>query len=1199
MKDFVYSRRIFMYLKRLETVGFKSFAERIQVEFVPGVTAVVGPNGSGKSNISDAVRWVLGEQSARQLRGSKMEDIIFQGSDTRKALNVAEVTLVLDNQDQAVPLDYEEVSVMRRMYRSGESEFYINKQSCRLKDIIDLFMDSGLGREAYSIISQGKVEEILSSKAEERRTIFEEAAGVLKYKQRKRKAEYKLAETQENLNRVEDIIHENEQQLTPLRKQAETAEQYLRLKEELKQNEIALLLTEIEQLHTQWQELLQQIEKNKMTEINLKTTIQEREALVEKQKQDIADLDEEVEKLQENLLQVTEQLENYQGKKRLLHERTKHFGENKRKLESQKEETAVKIAELKNEWEIEHKNLAELQEMRKQTKQQLNDLKTKLSTNNETISETIEDLKADYIEYLNKQAAKRNEKQSITSQLQQITEKRDRQQEKFQGLTADREQLSVKKKQLETTLTEQEKFYSEKTSHIQQLKKEIEINRQEYQESQTKLYQGYQYIEKLKSRKEMLEEMKTEFQGFFQGVRAVLKANENGQLHGIHGAVIELIDVPKSYLTAIETVLGGQAQHIITVEDQAARKAIAWLKQTNQGRATFLPLESIKERFITTDIRQKIENHPGFIGIAANLVDTKPNYQKAINHLMGHVIISKTLKDANEIAKLALRRFKVVTVEGDVVNPGGSMSGGAKKKTNQSLFTREKDLQEITEKLDGFKGKISSFEKKLSSQKQIIAKKESQLETEEQSLTDQQQKLQQLRSENKEMEMKLSTVNDNLSIYDQDNEQYKQDSDQLYGRDQQLTGELDEIKRQLESVQKEIDALTEQRKVFEENRENLQDDYHRSQVVLAEQEERVKNSQDKTNKLKEELTALEEQYALYKSELSTLLDLEKEEETEAEIDETIQRKQTEKQNLNQTIQKKRTKRSDETKRQEDEERELKEENKYHQAYVQEIQQKEVKANRLDVELENRLTHLQTEYTITYEKAKQTYRKTENTVEAKSVVQKLKNSIDQLGAVNLGAMDEFERVQERHTFLTEQKNDLTTAKQTLYTVIDEMDQEMIKRFDETFNQIKAEFSQVFKQLFGGGHAELTLTDPKNLLETGVDIIAQPPGKKLQHLGLLSGGERALTAIALLFAILQVRPVPFCILDEVEAALDEANVSRFAKYIKLFSEKTQFIVITHRKGTMEEADVLYGVTMQESGVSRLVSVRLEETKELMNS
>ena len=1193
----LFIRRMYMFLKRLESVGFKSFAERISVDFVPGVTAVVGPNGSGKSNITDAIRWVLGEQSAKSLRGSKMEDIIFQGSDTRKSLNVAEVTLVLDNHDQTLPLDYDEVSVMRRVYRSGDSEFYINKQSCRLKDIIDLFMDSGLGREAFSIISQGKVEEILSSKAEERRSIFEEAAGVLKYKQRKKKAEYKLAETQENLNRVEDIVHEIEQQIDPLRQQAETAEKYMDLQEKLKQNEIAFLISEIEELHAEWQALLAELDNQRTKEISLKTVIQQSEATLEKERHDINKLDEEIEKLQTNLLSSTQQLEKFEGKKQLLQERSKHLEENKLKLETQKSETAVRIGNLHDELVKGKKKLAALQNTRRKTKKIVQELEKKLSINQENIADRIETLKSEYIEYLNSQAAKNNEKQSISKRIQQISGKTDRQAEKFQDMAEHRENLSDKLGQCEINVLTQEKHYQEKETMIQRLKSELQVERKHFQESQTKLYQGYQYIEKMKSRKEMLEEMKEDFQGFFHGVKAVLKARVEQVLEHIYGAVIELIDVPKQYITAIETVLGGQAQHVVVKDDQAARNAINWLKRSNKGRATFLPLGSIQERSIPKDTALKIESHPGFVGIAANLVETADLYQRAVNHLMGHVIVAKTLKDANEIAKLVFRRFRVVTLEGDVVNPGGSMSGGAQKKTNQSLFTREKDLQEITDKLTGFIDKAKEFEQKVEEQKQRIVELERSLEKEEQSMNVAQRSLQELQTELKELEMKKASLNDSLAIYDRDKQQFVADKKELQGRDEQLTKELQDIKQQLMRIQDEINTLSLQEETFLEHKELHQQSLHDNQVTLAEQEERFRNQSEKTNTIQKQLDELQKQYDGYTAELADLLEFENGKETAEEIVDTIQAKTLEKESLTHSIQEKRGDRSTRTQLMQDKERELKELNKSHQAFMQEIQQNEVKMNRLDVALENRLSHLQTEYTITFEKAKQTYAKAENMEEAKLTVQQLKQSIEQLGAVNLGAIEEYERVSERHTFITEQKADLVEAKQTLFAVIAEMDEEMKKRFDTTFTQIKAEFSKVFEQLFGGGHAELKLTDPKNLLDTGVEIVAQPPGKKLQHLGLLSGGERALTAIALLFAILRVRPVPFCVLDEVEAALDEANVSRFAKYIKLYSKDTQFIVITHRKGTMEEADVLYGVTMQESGVSRLVSVRLEDTKELV--
>lgn len=1188
-----------MYLKRLESAGFKSFAERINVEFVPGVTAVVGPNGSGKSNIIDAIRWVLGEQSAKSLRGSKMEDIIFQGSDSRKPLNVADVTLVLDNSDSKLPLDYEEVSITRRVYRSGDSEFYINKQACRLKDIIDLFMDSGLGREAFSIISQGKVEEILSSKAEERRTIFEEAAGVLKYKLRKKKAEFKLAETQENMNRVEDILHEIETQMGPLEKQAETAKEYIRKKELLKNQEISLLIAEIEKIYSEWQAILADMEQEKIKEIEIKTAIQQKEAQLENERQIIFQLDDEIEKLQASLVEKTRELEQLEGKKQVLAERSKHYGENKEKVKSEKAETKSRIEKIQLELETENIKLQEMKTERDQTKETAANLESTLTKGNANISDQIEELKSVYIELLNRQAAKRNERHSIKEQQQQMEIKKDKQLGKFTDLLEIRKEAKKKLTQMKQEIVRHEQRLQEMENERNKLKSDLDNERIRAEEAQIRLYQGYQYVEKLKSKKEMLEEMKEEFQGFFYGVKAVLKARDDRKLSGIQGAVIELIDVPNNIITAIETVLGGQAQHIIAVDDDAARKAIFWLKQTNQGRATFLPLASIQPRYVPGDILQKVKNHQGFIGIAADLVFCDKQFQHAINHLMGHIIISQTLQDANEIAKLAMRKYRIVTMDGDVVSPGGSMSGGAKKKTNLSLFTRDKDLLEVTKKLQEFQSRTTAFEQKVADQKYYIQKMEDDLEKAQEIVQHEQKILAETRTSHAEMEAKERTLDDNLALYDQDKKQFDSEKKALDDRKLQLDKDLDSLKTQLEHSQKKMNELIDQDSELKENQEQLENALHKSQITLAEQEERVKSQYDKTNTLHRQLDELKDQHTLFDIRLQELSARKQDGETETEINENIQLAFMEKNKVAAEIQEKRSDRSNRTVRIQDQEREIKEEQKQHQAIMKEIQHKEVKRARYDVELENRLSHLQTEYTITYEKAKTDYEKAENLEQAKEAVVKLKTSIDRLGTVNLGAIDEFVRVKTRYQFLTKQKNDLTEAKQTLHDAINEMDVEMEKRFGTTFSQIKQEFAIVFRELFGGGHAELKLTEPNNLLDTGVDIIAQPPGKKLQHLGLLSGGERALTAIALLFSILRVRPVPFCILDEVEAALDEANVARFAKYVKIHSEATQFIVITHRKGTMEEAHVLYGVTMQESGVSRLVSVRLEETRELVES
>ncbi|MGM8211784.1 chromosome segregation protein SMC [Virgibacillus sp. W0430] len=1185
-----------MYLKRLESVGFKSFAERIRVEFVPGVTAVVGPNGSGKSNIIDAVRWVLGEQSAKSLRGAKMEDIIFQGSDTRKPLNFAEVTLVLDNEDQQLPLDYEEISVTRRVYRSGDSEFYLNKQSCRLKDIVDLFLDSGLGKEAFSIISQGKVEEILSSKAEERRIIFEEAAGVLKYKQRKRKAEFKLGETEENLDRVKDIIHEIEKQIEPLKEQAQTAKQYKTLKEQLKQKEIGLLLTEIQRLHADWQSLLTELEENKLQEIDVKTTIQKMEANIENERQQLNNLDAEIAEMQTELLAITQQLEQMEGNKNLLHERLKHFAENKEKLQLQQKSVYEKIELLQSELAIEQRELEAMQAKRNQTKKEIEDLELKLTKEEENIEDQIENMKADYIELLNKQAVKRNEKHSIEADLKRIQTKKSGQVNQSDALLATIDRQEEEKRTVKIEYENLQAACHDKMEYVQQLKKELATKRANYQQSQAQLYEGNEHIARVRSKKEMLHEMKEEFQGFFFGVKEVLQASKKNMLANIHGAVIELIDVPQQFITAIDTVLGAQTQYIVVADDEAARAAINWLKREKKGRATFLPLASIKQRYLPKDVLQKIRTHKGMVDVASALVSSR--FDLLVNHLMGHVIVAKTLKDANEIAALTERKYRVVTLEGDVVNPGGSMSGGAQKRTNQSLFTRDKELQRLSVKLKEYEKRSKQFAANVQKEKEAIQRREELIDSEERLLSKMQDELQHAHASYKEMELKLASLNDNLTVYDLEKQQFERNVNKLKNRVNQLNNELNSVEQQLISNQQTIQELMDQQAAFKTNYEKTQQVYQAKRIEYAEQEERLKHQREKTEALKFQLKEQQNLNTSYTNDLIELIRMHESEKSETEMNESIQAKKQEKTILTEKIQRSREKQVKRNKWINDEERELKEISRQRQQLLQEIQQKEVKANRLDVALENRLSHLQTEYEITYDKAEKMYEKATNRDEAKQYVEQLKQSIDRLGTVNIGAIEEYERISKRYTFLTTQEEDLVRAKETLFTVISEMDEEMEQLFSATFTKIKAEFSHVFQQLFGGGYAELTLTDPQSILHTGVDIVARPPGKKLQSLGLLSGGERALTAIALLFAILRVRPVPFCILDEVEAALDEANVVRFAKYVKLYSEKTQFIVITHRKGTMEEADVLYGVTMQESGVSRLVSVRLEETEELIN-
>ncbi len=1187
-----------MFLKRLDIVGFKSFAERIAIDFVPGVTAVVGPNGSGKSNITDAMRWVLGEQSVKSLRGAKMEDIIFGGSDSRKALNIAEVTLTLDNEDYFLPIDYHEVSVTRRVFRSGDSEFFINKQSCRLKDIVDLFMDSGLGREAFSIISQGKVEEILSSKAEERRSIFEEAAGVLKYKNRKKKAEYKLAETQENVNRVNDILHELEGQVEPLKIQASIAKDFLQKKEDLENIEVALTVYEIEDFHAKWEGFNKQIELHKRQELELSADLQTKEAEIEKVRNHIDALDESINDLQQVLLKVSEELEKLEGRKEVLKERKKNAHQNKDQLYNLASDLKQKQEHLTIVRATENELLQKLAAEVKSIKDSLKDKQAILATHDQNIEEKLEDLKSEYIEMLNKQATSRNELKYLKEQMSQQDEKNIRLVESNQKYIKEREFISGEKTRLNHDLSKVEERLSSQISSFREEQAKFENLKMNYQKKETTLYQAYQFLQQTKSRKEMLEEMQDDYAGFFQGVKEILHAAKENKLQGIEGAIAELINVPKDYETAVEIALGGATQHIVVDNEPNGRLAINYLKQHSFGRATFLPLTVVKERTIPSPQLQSLKGHSAFIGVASDLIAFNDKYHSVITNLLGTVIVTKDLKGANELARLCNYRFRLVTLEGDVVNPGGSMTGGAVKQKSNSLLSRGRELEDISQKLSEMEEKTATLEEHVKQLKQSISTQEmtvAELREAGEALRIEQQKI---KGDLREVEFKEKNANEHLSLYDQERQMSEFENKKMSDRIVELETMLVTVSSEIEQLDLSISELNLQKNNQRTSKESLQSEITDIKVLLAGKLQLAESQQEKLQKITEEL---EETVTKFKETTEDLNLLTSEMTTnssgEEELEIAAKRKSSDKTETIQLITSRREQRLKLQNKLEDLEREVKEEKRNYKQLVDILKDEEVKMNRLDVELENRLSQLREEYLLTYEAAKEKYPLQIEVGEARKKVKLIKLAIEELGTVNLGAIDEYDRVSERYEFLIEQKNDLQEAKDTLYKVIDEMDDEMKKRFNETFTSIRSHFEPVFQALFGGGRADLRLTDPSDLLNTGVDIVAQPPGKKLQNLGLLSGGERALTAIALLFSILKVRPVPFCVLDEVEAALDEANVFRFAQYLKNFSSETQFIVITHRKGTMEEADVLYGVTMQESGVSKLVSVRLEETKELV--
>ncbi|MGG3842403.1 chromosome segregation protein SMC [Anoxybacillus kestanbolensis] len=1180
-----------MFLKRLEAIGFKSFADRISIDFVPGMTAIVGPNGSGKSNITDAIRWVLGEQSVKSLRGAKMEDVIFSGSESRKPLNVAEVTLTLDNSDQFLPLEYEEVSVTRRVYRSGDSEFFINKQPCRLKDIVDLFMDSGVGREAFSIISQGKVEEILSSKAEDRRMIFEDAAGVLKYKMRKKKAEHKLSETEDHLQRVQDILHELNQQLEPLKQQASIAKEYMEKKEQLQTYEVGLIVHEIEQLHEKWEALKAQLALHQQNEMDLATTLQKEEAHIAKLRHELTALDESIDGLQQVLLLVSEELEKMEGKKQLLKERKN----NAHKQQQQMEQTMAQLAERERSLEA---MIAEKKKLLQQLQTDVQALQAELKEKNSVLSAygpkaeaEIERLKSEYIDLVHEQATLKNERMHIETQLQKNEEKQrqliaanDEHIRAYEHIVEQWEQKQQLVRELQQRMTNQEKT-------IQTEEQQLTVRKEQYRKKEATLYEAYQYVQKIKSKKEMLEAMQQEYAGFFQGVKEVLKAKD--RLSGIHGAVVELMTVPSELETAIEVALGGAAQHIVVENEQSAREAIQFLKRNAYGRATFLPLNVIQRKTLPSSVRADIAKHPAYVGVASELISYEATYEQVMTNILGTVIITRDLKGANELARQLQYRYRLVTLEGDVVNPGGAMTGGTVNKQTSSLLSRARELEEVTASWRDAERKTLELEQLVQREKEAIAQAEQQRTALYAELEANRIALQEEKSAWMELDLRKKHMDERLAVYRYERQTLEEEKQELTARLHHVEQLLEALQQKIADIDEQVKQWTEKKQLEQQSKEQMQEQLTAVKVALAEKQEHVRNEEQHVRRLIEEWEETKRTRAQMEHECNQLLyHMNEQAEDEQQLERICEEKMKQKEETIQLIASRREQRLDYQTKLEQLEKEMKELKRQHKQLTDTLKDEEVKLARFDMELDHLLNRLREEYKLSFEAAKEAFPLTISAQEARKKVKLIQLAIDELGTVNLGAIEEYERVSERHRFLTEQKEDLQRAKDTLYQVIDEMDDEMKRRFATTFEQIRAQFARVFVELFGGGKADLQLTDPNDLLHTGVDIVAQPPGKKLQHLSLLSGGERALTAIALLFAILNVRPVPFCVLDEVEAALDEANVQRYAKYLKKFSDDTQFIVITHRKGTMEEADVLYGVTMQQSGVSKLVSVRLEE-------
>ncbi len=1184
-----------MYLKQLQLKGFKSFAHKTVLEFSPGITVVVGPNGSGKSNIADAVRWVLGEQSARSLRGSKMEDVIFAGSKERQPVGMAQVSLILDNEDGELPLDFNEVGITRRVFRSGDSEFLINKAPCRLKDIHELFMDTGVGKESFSIIGQGKIAEILNSKPEERRSIIEEAAGISKYRYRQQQAVKKLESTEQSIHRLRDLVQEIDSQLVPLAEQAEQAAKYQGLKAQFDTLEIKAAVVEIGKL-------LEKITAASSDREQLVLRVKQREAEnsvleidLEKQKFSLNRLDEEIGELQQRLYRQEQQLQRLEGSLGIEKEKQQHA---KKRME-QLDEEQRRLLERKDR----------VQELIETIKAKQSDIYLELENVRRTIDETAaayqgkikrhadrnenaEQLKNQIFDLLHEESSIKNElarqdqnrqhfsaqQQRLAKQLDDIRQKLRKKEQELEQVAAEKVKNRQKEKNLENQLAVCEKQITSLAQETDQLQQRYRRITGEFNKATNRL--------------ETLEALSREYEGFYRGVREVLQAKESGKkgFAGIYGAVVQLLKVPEEYELAVETALGAAAQSVVVEDNKDAQRAIEFLKSTDGGRATFLPLDTIQPRLLPGKFN-KLLSGPGIIGQVKDVIETQSKYRPVLEHLLGNVLIATDMEKAVAAARNSGFKVRVVTLDGDVVNTGGAMSGGSSSPKESGLIRREGEIKRLQRKQEQLSRQIRQVSQVFAEKRQQLDERVKEKAQIEQTLADTVKTLEALANSRLACTREIDNLKDMAENLNWQKEQLAEELSSLGAREAEFQEQLKQLQQRRADIEKELASLTRENQTLEVEKAALADKITGERVKFAalEQEQRAVN--DNFSAQKKLLSDVSAEIAEKEEEKERL----KQQEREIQQNLRNQGEESKKlvimqEELQQEIIGFKERREQLKKEIGKLEETIKQNAKRLQLEQQELNQIEVKLARWETEKENHLSRLWESHRLSYEQALLLQEDRHEVKGLNSQLRVLRQQMEALGVVNLGAIEEYKRVSERHQFLTRQLADLQDAKKSLHKVIGEMQSIMKKRFSKTFARVNEYFIEMFRELFGGGTAELRLTEAEDVLEAGIAIIAQPPGKKLSHLSLLSGGEKALTAIALLFGILKVKPSPFCLLDEIDASLDEANVDRFASVLKTFAADSQFIVISHRQGTMEIADDLYGVTMDKSGISKLVSVKL---------
>ena len=1182
-----------MYLKRLEMYGFKSFADKTVLDFMPGITTVIGPNGSGKSNISDCIRWVLGEQSLKSLRGTKSEDIIFAGTQNRKSLGYAEASMVIDNSDGKLPIEYNEVVVTRRIYRSGETGYFINKTPCRLKDVLELFMDTGIGKDGYSIIGQGKIEEILSNKSEDRRHIFEEAAGIVKYRTRKADSEKKLEQTKLNLLRINDIISEIENNIEPLKNQSEKAKKFLNLREELKNVEVGLFLYNIENFKNQIDDILENIEILETNQVRENENLNELQVKKEELKEQVDSLIEKIEETQNLGFEGNQKREQYNSEIGVLAERLSNNKENYERYAFEIEDLEKQNKELEKEQnqKLEKKN--NLFTNKEKFEKELKEKEEELAKYSKTLSEKELEIES------KKQIVQKNidDKYEIVGEVNtekanyENLEKREKSlKNEIQETISELDSTRTNKEESSKSFYELEKSKNSINNNLLKIKSEKDVSSQKLKDYDTKIntYQSEYRIKE--SRYKFLVETEKEKEGYAKSVKSLIEATEKDSslAKGVHGVLANLISVDKKYELAIEMTLGASIQNIVTDTEEEAKKLVNYLRDNNLGRASFLPISSVKGQKVSGINTSKVD---GIIGIASDLIKTDKKYNEIILSLLGRTVIVEDINSAIKLARQNSYKFKIVTLKGDVINPSGAISGGSVATKTASILGRgkeikalEKELFEIKSKIEKLRAEKEKYENSISSLLEKFEEKQKEAQELEIVYATEKQKIDTIDSEIEKLDSKLSKLRIDL-------DNIKNEKEENILKQKELTEKVSKMDEENASLNIVIEEFT---KLNRDNQKYIDDlnfditnlkisvsSFDESEMSINEIMDRIISEMDKNTLSIQNKKSAREKIIVDNQELDLKIEATKQQiiDLEKEILESSDK-----------VEKLKQERTNKNEKLNNVEKDIESQNEKIENLKNHTSKLDLKKSKIELELNQIINKMWEEYELTPNTVGD-IEKIKNPTEVQKQVNSLRNEIRDLGSINVDAIKEYQELKERYDFMSEQRLDLEDSSSKLKKIISEMTETMKKQFAEQFKIINKNFGEVFTELFGGGKAELILADEENILECGIDIAVQPPGKKLQNMMLLSGGEKAFTAIALLFAILKMNPAPFCVLDEIEAALDDVNVYRFAEYLKKFSKDSQFLVITHRKGTMEAADTVYGITMEEKGISKLLSMKLK--------